>query len=648
MGIASIHGVGSTTQRSRFAGALAFAVVAASFGASLSARADTFGNNGGNLLSSPGSWINETPAGTHVAPPGATDIAAFDTNAALTAATIYTLGAPTTWAGIQVVNPGAAVTIDFGQNSLALGASGIDMSAAVQNLTLAPTNLTIAAAQAWNVVTARTLTVSSTVDLGSNILTLQGAGTTAFQNTIMGAGGLVIAGPGIVTLAGGGNTYTGATTLNAGTLNINSGTALGTGTFIINGGTINNTSGLAGFLTNGNTQSWNGNFTYTGGGAMDLGSGAVTLGANITVSVTANVLTEDGVISGAFGLTKAGAGTLTLTAANAFTGATTISAGVLNFNAIGALGTGTAINLNGGTLQYGGSPDDISVRTVTLSANSSIDTNGQTVTFANSIGNGGAGGLTKTGAGTLVLAGSNNYTGNTTVTGDSNTTTSILEFSALTALGSGTTINISNGTLMYAAGNTADITARTVNVSGTLAAIDLNGNSVTYAKPINGGGTLTLANTPGSPVTVTLNAANQYFGTLGANSGVTLVLGNAAALQSASVTLNSGSALNFGSATAVTLGGLGGVANLQLTNASLAPVTLTLGGNNQGGTYTGVLSDFGSNLPVTKIGSGTQNFGGANTFGGNLVVDGGVVNVVFNAAAFCRRFSIAGRRPRAT
>ena len=164
-------------------------------------------------------------------------------------------------------------------------------------------------------------------------------GTLSDGGIISGAHSLTKAGTGALTLSGA-NTYSTGTTLTAGTLNINNATAIGTGTFTINGGTIDNTSGGAITLSNNNAQTWGGDFTFTGTNALNLGTGAVSLSANRQVTVSASTLTEGGIIGGAFSLTKAGAGTMTLSGANTFTGGMTLSPGTLNINNATALGTG--------------------------------------------------------------------------------------------------------------------------------------------------------------------------------------------------------------------------------------------------------------------------------------------------------------------
>lgn len=77
---------------------------------------------------------------------------------------------------------------------------------------------------------------------------------------------------------------------------------------------------------------WNGDFAFTGSSSLDLGAGAVTLGTNRIVTVNAGTLTVGGVIGdggGAYNLTKAGTGTLELTGANTFSGVLWVSNGAL-------------------------------------------------------------------------------------------------------------------------------------------------------------------------------------------------------------------------------------------------------------------------------------------------------------------------------
>jgi autotransporter-associated beta strand protein len=209
-----------------------------------------------------------------------------------------------------------------------------------------------------------TLTAGVTLEDDAGILltnanggiTLAGAATistaTAGSNTLVavpvtGAFALTKSGAGILTLSGS-NSFSGGLTLSGATagsqLNLNSTNALGTGTFTINSGDnamMDNTSGSVLTLLANNPQSWVNNFTFAGSSDLNFGSGAVSMAASRTVTVNSNNLTVGGVISGSgFSLTKAGAGTLTLTAGNTYTGGTTISAGALLMTNPAALGTG--------------------------------------------------------------------------------------------------------------------------------------------------------------------------------------------------------------------------------------------------------------------------------------------------------------------
>ena len=97
---------------------------------------------------------------------------------------------------------------------------------------------------------------------------------------------------------------------------------------------------------------WGGSYTFAGSNALSL-SGAVALTANDTVTVSANTLSMGGAISGGFALAKQGPGTLVLAGANSYTGATTVSLGILNVESAAALGTvaGTTTVASGASLQ---------------------------------------------------------------------------------------------------------------------------------------------------------------------------------------------------------------------------------------------------------------------------------------------------------
>ena len=187
------------------------------------------------------------------------------------------------------------------------------------------------------------------------------ASNTLYTYTIAGTG--AIAGTTSLTKLGAGtltlnnaNTYIGGTILSEGQLNINKATAIGAAAsrLTINGGMIDNTSGADLTLTANNPQSWNGDFTYIGSKNLSLGTGAVTPNNNRQITVSSNTLTVAGVISGAYGLTKAGNGTLTLSANNTYTGNVIVAGGNLNApntTSLGNLVAGRTITVTaGGTL----------------------------------------------------------------------------------------------------------------------------------------------------------------------------------------------------------------------------------------------------------------------------------------------------------
>ncbi|MEP6793997.1 MAG: autotransporter-associated beta strand repeat-containing protein, partial [Saprospiraceae bacterium] len=180
-----------------------------------------------------------------------------------------------------------------------------------------------------------TFTGTQSLNLGTGIVALQenrqvavSANTLTVGGVISGSGySLTKNGNGILTLTGV-NTFTGGTVLNAGTLNINNSNALGTaaGTFVINGGMIDNTTASS-ITTLNYPMAWNDDFTFTGTRSLNLGTSAVAMQENRIVTTNANTLTVGGTISGSgLSLTKSGAGTLTLSGANDFSGGTTLIA----------------------------------------------------------------------------------------------------------------------------------------------------------------------------------------------------------------------------------------------------------------------------------------------------------------------------------
>ena len=252
--------------------------------------------------------------------------------------------------------------------------------------------------------------LAATVDatlMPSTISTIDtnGIGAT-WSGVLSGGGGLAKAGGGTLTLSGI-NTYSGGTTINQGTIAVNADTGLGAqnGPLTFNGGTLQfdssfDLSPLRAITLNA------ANNGFAGGGTFDTNGNTSTISQGI---------------QGAGGLTKAGAGTLTLSGPNTYTGATTVAAGTLAAGAVGTLPGMTAVTVVApGTLDLAGFNQSIGslagAGAVTLgSATLTTGNDNTSTTFSGAMS--GTGALDKVGTGTFILAGDNPYTGGTTVSG---------------------------------------------------------------------------------------------------------------------------------------------------------------------------------------------------------------------------------------
>ncbi|HHA3569243.1 TPA: autotransporter-associated beta strand repeat-containing protein [Salmonella enterica subsp. enterica serovar Havana] len=181
-----------------------------------------------------------------------------------------------------------------------------------------------------------------------------------FDNVISGSGQVVKSGDKTLTLSGS-NTYTGGTTISGGTLVASNVDALGSGDVTDNatlemntgGDFANNIGGTGSVVKSGDkTLTLSGTNSYTGGTTI---SGGTLVASNVealgTGDVTDNATLElntggdfDNAISGSGQVVKSGDKTLTLSGANSYSGATTISGGTLIATHVNALGTGAIDN----------------------------------------------------------------------------------------------------------------------------------------------------------------------------------------------------------------------------------------------------------------------------------------------------------------
>ena len=212
------------------------------------------------------------------------------------------------------------------------------------------------------------------LDMGTGTVTLEGTsrlntttGNLILGGNLTGSSSFAKDGIGTLTLAGS-NSATSYVALDYGTLALANSNALANANLYLYGTTANKKTT---FVMAGNNNYNIGELSGTSTGILDIGGNTVTLGGSGRSGSFAGQITGSG-----GNLTKAGAGTVTLTGASDYSGQTTVSGGKLvvdgtlsqsavsvqNGGTLGGSGTVSALTVaSGGTLAAGNSPGELTV-----------------------------------------------------------------------------------------------------------------------------------------------------------------------------------------------------------------------------------------------------------------------------------------------
>ncbi|MBK1868001.1 autotransporter domain-containing protein [Aestuariivirga sp. YIM B02566] len=390
---------------------------------------------------------------------------------------------------------------------------------------------------------------------------------------------------------GGGN---GGTSDNAGG---GGGAGFGGAIFVQDGGSLS----IAGSGTISGGSVTGGTGGHSAGNGMARGTGIFLQNAGLTFApgdgqtqTVSDVIADDTGNGGSAGkLTKDGAGTLILSAANTYSGGTTIKDGVLQVAADNNLGAATGgIIIQDGTLRA--TTGFTSARSVELTGAAGIEAQAGELELTGIVS--GAGSLTKTGAGTLILTGVNTYEDGTTIS------EGVLEIASDGNLGAVTGgLAIGDATLRTAAGFTSN---RAVELTGE-AEIETETGDLELTGVVSGAGSLTKSGIG----TLTLTGTNTYEG------GTTIAEG----------VLEIGADGNLGDTT----GGLAiGDATLRTTAGFTSNRAVDLTGEAEIETETGEFEIAGAITgegSLTKTGTGTLKLSGANDYAGGTTVSEGTL-----------------------
>jgi autotransporter-associated beta strand protein len=374
-------------------------------------------------------------------------------------------------------------------------------------------------------------------------------------------------------------------------------------------------------------------------------SGAGTVN-NVTTGVTNTLTLGDGDASnqnfsgaiqnttGTLSLTKIGTGTQILSGTNSYSGATLISAGTLQIGNGGATGVlaSTSTITNNGTLAFN------RTGTVTQGTNFAADITG-------------TGALNTSGSGTVILSGTNGYTGATAISNGE------LRLTSATAINgtSGITVNSGrlslDGGVTVGSGKSITVNGSGVNFFGALQGnsgtnewlgdvvvgstsgtrIGVNSGSLKISGAISGSTAVNgVTLRPNTGTTLELSGANTYLGdtTIVSNTGEVRLSGGANRLPTGTKLVFGGSAVS-------------GILNLNGQNQEIAGLSVSSGTTNEiksataatltvntaagsPSTYSGIIT---GSTALTKTGAETLTLTNTSTYTGATTVSAGTLIV---------------------
>lgn len=538
--------------------------------------------------------------------PSITTNAAATINAEITGAAaltksgagLLTLGSANTYTGGTTISGSAGVVnalrvsnaTALGTGTLSIGSGGNSDQSRLELTGGITVSNAVAAMASRNNFLPSILNVSGNNTMSSNISSGSGGSRITFQSdsgrlTLSGTIGVRnpnFIGSGDILVSGNINSPASNRTL----------TKDGSGTLILTG--ASNVTDTLTTITAGTLQIGNAGTSGT------LGSAPVTNNATLVFN-RSDSITVSNVISGSGKLTKQGAGTLTLSGANGYTGVTTISAGTISVSSLGnggvssnlgaAASTASNIVFGGGTLQ------------VTAAAASSSD-RGFTINAASS--------------GTFNIS---DASGSLTISGPVTTTTGIFYKTGVgtMTLDPGPLASISLGALSGNGGNL-------ILKSGIINTTDLDSAVSAYTTGAGArGGTLTIDG-------ATLNVGGGRFLKPGAAANGTLNI-NSGAANAASIVIG-----HNGTVVATQTGGTVTTTSLYHQDSGIGSSYTLTGGtlivqrihNNTAGTHDFTLNLDGGTL---KSASGTTNLIDNNNSGAQISVLLGAGNTVIDTTA---------------